>query len=280
MLSSMLVFSPNTGNSLITTIDLYPSTLSADSPQLNLTYHTPANLTEIAVLSDSVIAGDHVILRSAWSASVVNRSRLEVVAPAIPATIAVEQDTPTLVMDTKTLGNNATCFINSTVWLTNGTVLSIVFQNVYIGNYFVPAVTVLSPNGGEEWTGVNTIRWYAYDINVDDSLRYDVRVSSDLGLTFETVASSLTEKWYNWNCSQFYKLDTYIVEIRATDGIYFSYDRSDSPFIAGEVATNTSTTISNTTAPIDYRIATFIVVLLSSSIVMALVVYYVAKKWF
>lgn len=264
----------------MTPIDLRQNTLSADAPRLNLTYHTLADPTEIAVLSDSVIAGDHVILRSAWSASVVNKSRLEVVAPAIPATIAVEQNEPMLVIDTRSLGNNATCFINSTAWLTNGTVLSIVYQNVYIGNYFSPDVTVLYPNGGEEWTGVNTIVWHAYDFNVGDSLRYDVRISSDLGLTFETVALSVTEKWYNWNCSQFYKLDTYIVEIRATDGIYFSYDRSDSPFIAGEVATNTSTTVSNTTAPIDYRIATFIVVLLSSSIVMALVVYYVAKKWF
>ena len=283
MLSSVLVSTPDTGNSLMTPIGISQSTLSANPPRLNLTYYTLANPTEIAVLSGSVISGDHVILRSEWSASVVNKSRLEVVASAIPATIAVQQNTPVLVIDTRSLGNNATCLINSTAWLTNGTVISIVYQNVYIGNYFAPAITVLSPNGGEEWTGVNTIRWHAYDINIGDSLRYDVRISSDSGVTFETVASSIAEKWYNWNSSQYDKLDTYIVEIRATDGIYFSYDRSDSPFIAGEVPTNattTSTTTSNNTTPIDYRIATFIVVLLSSSIVMALVVYYVAKKWF
>lgn len=267
----------------MTPTDLRQNTLSADPPRLNLTYHTLADPTEIPVLSDSIIAGDHVILRSVWGGSVVNKSRLEVVALAIPATIAIEQNTPVLVIDTRSLGNNASCFINSTAWLTNGTVLSIVYQNVYIGNYFAPDVMVLSPNGGEEWTGINTIRWHAYDINVDDSLRYDVRISSDSGVTFDTVASSISEKWYNWNCSQYDRLDTYVVEIRATDGIYFSYDLSDSPFMAGEVPTNTTTTItttSNTTTPIDYRIATFIVVLLSSSIVMALVVYYVAKRWF
>lgn len=259
--------------------------LSADPPRLNLTYHTAANPTEITVLPDSMIAGDHVVLRAAWSASVVSKSRLEVVAPAIPAIIAVEQNTPILEIDTKVLGNNATCFINCTAWLTNGTVLSIVYQNVYIGNYFVPKVTVLSPNGGEEWTGVNTIRWHAYDANTDDTLHFDVRISHDSGVTFVTIASSITEKWLNWNCSQYDRLNTYMVEIRATDGIYFSYDRSDSLFTAGEVPTNsttttTSTTTSNNTTLIDYRIITFIAILMVSSFVMALIVYYVARKWF
>jgi len=264
----------------MTSVDLRQNILSADPLRLNLTYHTLTNPEEKVVLPDSVIAGDHVILQSAWSSSIVNKSRLEVVASAIPATIAVEQNTSILTIDTRSLGNNATCFINSTAWLTNGTALSIIHQNVYIGNYFAPSVTVLSPNGGEEWTGTNTISWHAYDINVNDSLRYDVRISSDSGATFETVASSMTENWYSWDCSEDDKLDTYIVEIRATDGIYFSYDRSDSPFTAGEVPTNATTITTNNTTLIDYRIATFIVVLLSSSIVMALVVYYVAKKWF
>ena len=215
----------------------------------------------------------------------MNRSRLEVVAPAIPATLAVEQNTPTLEIDTKGLRNNATCLINSTAWLTNGSVVSIVYQNVYIGNYFVPKVSVLVPNGGEEWTNVNTIRWLASDVNVGDTLRYDVRISDDSGVTFVTIASSITQKSFDWNCSEYDKLDTYLVEIRATDGIYFSYDRSDSLFSAGEVpvnstSTTTSTTTNTTTPPIDYRIAAFMAIILISSVTMALVVYYVARKWF
>ncbi len=261
------------------------STISADPVRLELTYHTSINLTDVPVLSNSTIAGDHIILRARWTTSDVNRSRLQVIAPAIPNSISKEQDTNVLEIDTRNLGNNATCLINSTVWLTNGSVLSEIFQNVYIGNYFVPRVTVITPNGGEVWTGMNTITWLGFDINADESLHYDVRISSDSGVTFVTVASSLTQKFFKWNCSSNEKLDTYLVEIRATDGIYISSDRSNGLFTAGEIITNwttttTSTTTSNQTSLIDSRIAIIVAILVLSSAVMALVVYYVARKWF
>jgi hypothetical protein len=150
---------------------------------------------------------------------------------------------------------------------------------VYIGNFFVPKVTVLNPNGGEKWTGVNTIRWLGNDTNSDETLYYDVRISSDSGLTFVTIASSLTQMWFDWNCSSDYKLDTYVVEIRVTDGIYFSSDRSNSLFTAGEI-TASYTTTGNSTFPIDSRIIAFVVILVISSMAMALAVYYVARKWF
>jgi hypothetical protein len=145
-------------------------------------------------------------------------------------------------------------------------------------------VTVINPNGGEQWTGVNTIRWLAFDANADDVLRYDVRISSDSGASFQTIATSLSQKFFDWNCSLYNKLDTYLVEIRVTDGIYFAFDCSNSLFTAGEILANitstTTTTTGNNTYPIDLRIAVFLVVLLTSSAIMALVVYYVSKKWF
>jgi hypothetical protein len=259
--------------------------LSADTPKLNLTYYTATNLNEIIVLPASTLAGDHVILRAEWSASLVNKSRLEVSAPAIPAMLSMEQNTNMLEIDTRSLGNNATCLINSTAWLTNGSIISKIFQNVYIGNFFVPKVTILTPNGGEEWTGVNTIRWLGFDANAGEDLRYDVLISSDSGATFETIASSISQKWYDWNCSSYYKLGTYLVEILATDGIYYSSDYSNSLFIAGDIEANwttttTSTTTSNSTWLIDSNVAIIVAILVISSAVMALVVYYVARKWF
>jgi hypothetical protein len=253
--------------------------VSADALQLNLTYYSPSYPIEEAILPNSTIAGDHVILRADWTASLVTKSRLHVFAPAIPASISIEQNTNILEIDTRNLGNNATCLINATAWLTNGSIVSRIIQNVYIGNYFVPKVTVLAPNGGEDWTGVNTIRWSGSDFNSGETLHYDVRISSDSGQTFVTVASSLTQMSFDWNCSLNYRLDTYVVEIRVTDGIYFSSDRSNSPFTAGEIITS-STTTSNTAPSIDSRAAAFIVILVISSMVMALTVYYVARKWF
>ena len=284
MLFSILASTSPTEDTSISYFSSQQNILSADTPKINLTYRTSTNPTEIVVLPNSMIAGDHVILRAEWSVSVVNKSRLQVIASAIPTALSVEQNTHIIEIDTRSLGNNATCLINSTAWLTNGSVISRIFQNVYIGNYFVPKVTILTPNGGEEWAGVNTIRWLGSDVNADENLCYDVRISSDSGVTFSTIATSITQKYYDWNCSSYDKLDTYFVEIRVTDGIYFSSDQSNSPFTAGELATNltttTTTTTSNNTSLIDSRVAVFVAILVISSAVMALVVYYVARRWF
>ncbi|MBE0527514.1 MAG: hypothetical protein IH631_11275 [Candidatus Thorarchaeota archaeon] len=263
---------------------------SAEKPSLNLIYYVATNLTEVPVLSNSVIAGDHLTLKAAWTPSVVNRSRLEVFAPAIPSSLTQDLNTHTIEIDTRYLGNNATCTINATAWLINGTIVFQTFVNVYIGNFFVPRVTVTSPNGAEVWSGINNITWTASDINVGDSLRYQVFISSDGGKSFDALVSSITRKWFTWDCSTWDNLDTYLVEVRVTDGIYFSSDRSDSTFTAGGInitttlPTTTTTTITGatttTTTTFDPRLTAFMVILVISSSVMAIVVYYAARKWF
>lgn len=261
---------------------------TAETPSLNLTYFVLADLTEVPVVSDSVIAGDHVTLRATWTPSIVNRSRLEVFAPAIPSTLTQDLDTHITEIDTRFLRNNATCTINATAWLTNGSIVFQIFENVYIGNFFVPKVTVTSPNGAEVWTGINNITWTASDVNVAESLRYNVLVSTDGGKSFETLASSISRKWFEWDCSAWDMLDTYLIEVRVTDGIYFSSDRSDSTFTAGEMVyttlptttSSTTTTDSTTITSFDPRLTAFIAILVLSSSVMAIIVYYAARKWF
>jgi len=253
------------------------------APQLNLTYHTSSDMTKREVTSDSVIAGDHVILTAIWNEPLLDKSRLEVFAPAIPATLTEELDANTTEIDTRYLGNNATCTINATAWLTNGTIFFQAFEDVYIGNFFVPIITVTSPNGNETWTGINNITWTASDVNEADLLSYDVLLSSDNGMTFEILESSITTKWFEWNCAALDKLDTYLIEVRVTDGIYFSSDRSDSTFTAGEIVhstTPTTNTTTTTTTTLDARLTAFVVILLVSCSIMAIVVYYAARKWF
>jgi hypothetical protein len=255
---------------------------SAETPHLNLSYTTLTNLTATTVESGATIAGDHLTLRAEWSSS-VNRSRLEVDAPAIPAVLAIEDNQTTLELDTRALGNNATCTITSTGWLTNGTVLSFEFTDVYVGNYFAPKVTVLTPNGNESWVDIHNITWVGLDHNVDDTLLYDVLYSSNSGTSFETLVSSTNLTWFEWDCTNLINTDTYLIEVRVRDGIYFSSDRSDSMFTAGTIFTPTTTspTTPTTTPPgLDPRIVAFIAILLLSSGVMALVVYYAARKWF
>jgi len=253
----------------------------AAAPRLNLTYHTLSDTTVHPVTSDSFIAGDHVIITAVWTDYQVNGSRLEIIAPAIPATLIQELDTNTIEIDSRYLGNNATCIINATTWLTNGTVFFKTFENVYIGNFFVPIISVISPNGNEKWTGINNITWTASDNNEADLLRYDVLLSSDNGTIFVTLASSITTTWFEWDCSALDKLDTYLVEVRVTDGIYFSSDRSDSPFTAGEIVhTTTTATTTTTTDSLDARLTAFLIILVVSCSLIAMVVYYAARKWF
>ena len=160
--------------------------LSAEEPILNLTYTTLTNLNPRVITSNSKIAGDHILVKAEWTPTVVNRSRLEINAPAIPATLMEDQNSPSVQIDTRYLGNNATCAITATAYLTNGSVISQYFVNIYIGNFFVPKVTVLTPNGGEEWTGVHNITWSASDGNIADTLRFEVAVSSNSGASFCT----------------------------------------------------------------------------------------------
>ncbi len=93
---------------------------SAENPQLNLTYQILTNLNDTPVISDSVIAGDHVTLKASWDPALIDKSRLEVFAPAIPATLEDNQNLSITEIDTRYLGNNATCSITATGWLANG----------------------------------------------------------------------------------------------------------------------------------------------------------------
>ncbi len=255
---------------------------SAENPELNLTYTSRTNLIDTPVKSGDTIAGDHVILKAMWTPSSVNRSKLEIHAPAIPTTLTVEENETTLQIDTRSLGNNATCSVTSTAWLTNGSIWVVEFTDVYIGNYFVPEVKVLSPNGGEKWTDVHSIVWSASDPNTDDTLLFDVQYSSNSGESYETLVSSSNLTSFQWDCTDLNQTDTYLVRVRVTDGIYHNSDISDSAFTAGGIVTTSPTTTSptTTTSEFDPRIIAFVIILLFSSGIMALVVYYAAKKWF
>ncbi|MBN2229437.1 MAG: hypothetical protein JW779_07555 [Candidatus Thorarchaeota archaeon] len=237
----------------------------------------------------SFLVGDHVIIRSRWDPLLVNHSRLEIIAPAIPASLLQEEMSHIVDIDTRHLGNNATCTIKCTTWLSNGSAYTVTFDEVFIGNFFYPHVNVLAPNGGEVWTDTHSITWEAIDLNENETLLFDVLVSSDSGVTFSILASTLTTTWFEWNCSSFEEGDTYLIEVRVTDGIYFVSDRSDSPFTIGTavITTTTITTITTTTTTTnttnlltDLRFIVFIVILFTSSAVMALIVYYAARKWF
>ncbi|MHA1934585.1 MAG: hypothetical protein ACW97A_04840 [Candidatus Thorarchaeota archaeon] len=256
---------------------------AAEVPELTLTSYSRENTTHAPVLSDSRIAGDHIVLNASWSPSDnVNGTSIHVNATAIPLVISENSNTSSVEIDTRALGNNVTCTINATVRLDNGSVISEIFTDVFLGNFFFPSVTVLAPNGGEVWTGVNNITWSVSDRNQDEVLTYEVLISSDSGDSFELLGAELTDTWFEWDSGSLLNKSTYLVEVRAFDGIYTGSDQSDSTFTAGELPTSTPTLPPPTSppAPSATTVASFVAAAIIASVVMSIIVYYVVKRQF
>ena len=255
---------------------------AAEEPSVALTYYSNWNLSETPVKSGDRIVGEHVVLVSSWKPTAsIDRCRIEVKAQVLPTFISKDSDSASVEIDTHALNNNATCTINMTAWLINGSFISYVVPDVFIGSFFRPQVWVLSPNGGEVWTGVNRITWAASDKNLDEKLTYEVLISYDAGLTFQLLAAHLNETWFDWDSTGFLTRDTYVVMVRASDSIYTVSDVSDGTFTAGSVPTVTTTVTTTATSGTPFFAATalFATVVVISSGLMAFVVYIAAKRW-
>ncbi len=255
-------------------------TPSSNDLRVMLTYHSRWNPAPMPVQSDDAISGDHIILNATWlPLGLIIKTEIEVNATAIPKTISNESNSTAAWIDTRSLGNNATCVITVSGWLSNGTLAKQKFTNVFLGNFFVPHVRVTSPNGGEQWTGTHNITWFGWDNNSDEQLTYEVLLSSDSGATFELLAKGLNDTWFTWYTQGFLNLSTYMIEVRVSDGIYTSHDTSDGPFTAGDIPVETT---SSTTTTVDHNLIVeiFIAAAIISSAIMSLVVYYAAKRWY
>jgi len=92
----------------------------------------------------------------------------------------------------------------------------------------VPAVTVLTPNGGELSYATYNITWTAIDYQ-NDTLTITLEYSSD-GINWVNIASNeANDGIYTWNISSIPQ-GNYSVRVSAFDGIYTGYDTSDSYF--------------------------------------------------
>ena len=228
----------------------YPSDVAMISGigLFNLTFTSKWNTTPTIVNAGDRLIGDRIVLNASWiSGEEVNRTRIIVNATAVPLWIINESTESYVTINTRPLGANHTCTINMTAWLINGSSISERIQNVVIANFFTPHIRVISPNGGEVWTGANNITWTAWDNNSQETLTFEVLLSADDGKSFMLLATGIENFWYTWNCSDFLLLDTYLIEVRVSDGIYSSFDRSDDSFTAGEITiTSTTSTITVT----------------------------------
>lgn len=92
-----------------------------------------------------------------------------------------------------------------------------------------PQVTVVAPNGGEEWDGVQTVRWRASDAD-GDQLTYTVFHSHDDGHTWRVLAAGLHEERVAFDTSRAGGGQRARVRVVVSDGFNTTSDDSDTPF--------------------------------------------------
>jgi hypothetical protein len=257
--------------------------MAAEPPTLSLTWYTLDNETQVPVASGDKISGDHIILNATWlPAENVNGTEIIVNATAIPNVIKASSANNSVSIDTRSLGNNATCTLNVTTWLLNGTALSEIYTNIFFGNFFIPSVQVLTPNGGEVWTGSHNITWVAKDKNLAEQLTFEVHLSSDGGSTYQLISSDLTQQWLWMDFSSFQNQSTYRIKVLVFDGIYEAFDDSDGTFTAGTVTMTSSSSTDTTPTDVgpteESQLAYFITAAIIASAILSMIVYYQAKR--
>ena len=109
-----------------------------------------------------------------------------------------------------------------------------------------PAVEVLGPNGGEVWSGQQSIRWSATDLDDDSSaLTIAIKLSHDNGGSWEDLpetdasgnAMSLNDGLYLWDIPSDLRGREFLIQIIATDpDNAWGGDVSDAPFIISTLA--------------------------------------------
>jgi hypothetical protein len=95
-----------------------------------------------------------------------------------------------------------------------------------------PSVTVLEPNGGENWNSTHTIRWQASDQD-GDPLTFIILYSPDDGNSWLPVAWGIQGRSYNVDIESLPGSDKGRVRLIATDGYRTTLDDSDGPFSVG-----------------------------------------------
>jgi len=92
-----------------------------------------------------------------------------------------------------------------------------------------PQVTLLTPNGGENWSGKQTISWQATDAD-NDPLTYTVEYSADGGQTWIPLNTSLTSTSLEVNFDSVPGSDHALVRVSASDGMNTTAAMSTSTF--------------------------------------------------
>jgi hypothetical protein len=98
-----------------------------------------------------------------------------------------------------------------------------------------PAVTLVSPNGGESWgeSGTRRVEWQASDGD-SDPLEITLQLSLDGGQTWSALAIGVTDTSYEVEAADLGGSGQARVRVVASDGVNTASDESDSDFSIGK----------------------------------------------
>ena len=92
-----------------------------------------------------------------------------------------------------------------------------------------PAVHVTAPNGGENWSGLQTVQWAAADAD-GDALTFALLYSRDGGASWVPLTTGLTGTSYTVDTGSLAGGSQCLVKVRATDGMNTAEDTSNGVF--------------------------------------------------
>jgi len=81
-----------------------------------------------------------------------------------------------------------------------------------------PTVSIVSPSGGEEWSGTHTVVWNASDADGGE-LSFVLQYSSDNGVTWNPIAIDLNGESFELNAGYLEPTGNYKLKVIATDGV-------------------------------------------------------------
>lgn len=125
----------------------------------------------------------------------------------------------------------------------NTATISITVNSIVNSN---PIITVISPNGGETWSGAQDITWNATDAD-GDTLIIDVWYSEDNGATWTLIAfNEPNDGIFSWDTTTVSDGSSYLIGLDAYDALSFGSDNSDTVFTIANNPGNNAPVITTT----------------------------------
>ncbi|MGY5853075.1 MAG: ABC transporter substrate-binding protein, partial [Candidatus Thorarchaeota archaeon] len=113
------------------------------------------------------------------------------------------------------------------------------FEENYISltfnNFFAPHINLLSPVGGEVWTGIHNITWSTISRNRNHEFNHEVFISNDAGASYQLYAAGFDVRNTTWDTDIWQYTDQFMVKVRAIDREMVDETNSNSTLTAGSV---------------------------------------------